>query len=75
MSDLHLREEVLQLIMWHLKPDFDFSIDLPEGDREHKILRETLASCMFKSKTLRRLAEPVFYHTFTSDWLITALKP
>jgi hypothetical protein len=61
--------------MWHLKPDFDVSIDLPEGDDGQKILRETLVSCMLKSKTLRRLAEPVFYHTFNSDRLITALKP
>jgi hypothetical protein len=75
MSDLHLPEEVLQLIMWHLRLAFDFSIDFPDGESEHKILRKTLLSCSLASKTLRRLAEPVFYHTFTSDWLITALNP
>jgi hypothetical protein len=75
MSDQQLPEEVLQLIMWHLKPAFDFSIDLPDGQSENEILRETLESCVLASETLRKLIEPVFYHTCTSDWLITALNP
>jgi hypothetical protein len=67
MSDQQLPEEVLQLIMWHLKPAFDFSIDLPDGQSENEILRETLESCVLASETLRKLIEPVFYHTCTSD--------
>ena len=67
----YLPEELLQLILWHLK--------LPLGSdakyrRQHELLRHTLVSCMLASRAFHRLAEPVLYHTITSDRLIAALQ-
>lgn len=70
MTDLHLPEELLHIILWHLKLPLVSSV---AQQSEHKIRRKTLISCMLASRTLYRIAEPVLYHTIISDRAVPIL--
>lgn len=59
-SEQHLPEELLQIIIWQLKPSTGFQCDILDANL---VSRKTLLSCMQASKKLCRLARPVFYHT------------
>lgn len=59
-NEQHLPEELLQIILWQLKPSTGFQREILDAKL---VSRKTLFSCMLASKKLSRLARPVLYHT------------
>lgn len=74
---MYIPEELLQNIMWELKPSVGSHLKVRD---DNSVLYQTLNSCLRASRTLYGLAEPVLYHTINTDNLLTvarhlALKP
>jgi hypothetical protein len=65
MATEQLPEELLQQIMWGLKLDVYSNTSADDN----LITRKTLLSCMLANSTLRRLAEPVLYHSISQHEL------
>jgi len=66
-----LPEELLQSSLCYL------NLSLGPGyrlRRDHALCRQAITSCTKVSKQLRRLAEPLLYHTITSGQLNSAMK-
>ena len=65
MATEQLPEELLQQIMWGLKLDVYSNTSADDN----LTTRKTLLSCMLANSTLRRLAEPVLYHSISQHEL------
>ena len=71
MPNQDLPTELLEHIFRYLKPSLGPG---RRSRREHALLRYTLLSCMFVSRTCRDLTEPLLYHTITSGQLNSAMQ-
>lgn len=65
MTNKHLPEELLKMVLWALKLPAHGNASLDDN----KTSRKTLVACMLASSTLHRLAQPVLYHTIRQEEL------